>query len=414
MAGDLHGALREGSRGTTAGARGLRAAGALVAVEVALALLLVVGAGLMVRTYWLLRDVDPGFRTQGVLAVQFAIPSARYPNRDQVLDFYDRLAETLEARPGPERVGTVQQLPLAGASWTSQLQAEGWPPDRVGFEIVHRRADNGYFEALEIPLVRGRWFEPTDRGDAQLVVLVNEAFALEHFPNEDPIGRRIAFDRVATPESRWWEIVGVVGDQLQETPGTPARPEVFENRNQDWSRESWVVVRGDGDALGLLPAVRAVLEEMDPLIPIARTQTLRSVWGESMAREEFVLTLLGVFGVVALVLAAVGVYGVTAQAARRRTQEIGVRIALGAGTGDVLSMILGQALAVVALGLAVGLGTALLATRALGTLLYGVEPTDPATLAAVVALLGTVAMVACYVPARRATAVDPVSSLRAE
>ena len=414
LTGDIGAALRDGARGSSVGRGGLRTVNTLVAAEVALALLLVVGAGLMVRTFWLLREVDPGFESQGVLAIEFSVPSARYAERDQVLSFYDRFAAMLEARPGIERVGTVQQLPLNGTSWSSQFTAEGWPPERAGLNIIHRRADAGFFEAVQTPLIRGRLFERTDEPDGQLVVVVNETFAREHFPGEDPIGQKIAYDRVPDPESNWYEIVGIVGDQHQESPGTVPRAEVFESRDQDWGRSSWVVIRGDGEAEALVPTVRAALAELDPLIPIARTRTLRDVWSRSMERESFVLTLLGIFGVVALLLASVGVYGVTEQAARRRRQEIGIRMALGADAPNVLGMMLKQGLAIVAVGLGIGLLGSLAAARALESLLYGVEPTDPGTLVAVSALLGAVAMVACYVPARRATALDPVSSLRSE
>jgi putative ABC transport system permease protein len=407
-------ALKDGGRAGTAGREGLRTVNLLVATEVALALLLVVGAGLMVRSFWLLRDVDPGFQTEGTLAVQFTVPSSRYAERDQVLAFYDQLTDALEGRPGIERAGTVGHLPLAGKSWSSQFQAEGWPPDRVGFEIVHRRADPGYFEALGIPLVRGRMFDSSDGPDDPLVVVVNETFVREHFPGEDPIGQKIAYDRAATPESNWYEIVGIVGDQHQNSPGQPVLAEVFENRNQDWGRFSWVVMRTSVDPMSVVPTFRSVLRELDPLIPIATVRPLREVWLTSMVRERFILTLLGVFGAVALALAAVGVYGVTAQAARRRTQEIGIRMALGAAAPEVLSMLLRQTLGVVGLGLAVGLVATLLTTRVLSTLLFGVAPTDPRTLAAVVLLLGAVALLACYLPALRATRVDPVRSLRAE
>ncbi|MGD8278722.1 MAG: ADOP family duplicated permease, partial [Gemmatimonadota bacterium] len=186
--GRIHEALKEGGRSRSTGRESNRAAGTLVAAEVALALLLATGAGLMVRSMWLLRHVNPGFDTDGVVAVQFTVPSARYADRDAVLGLYDQLEEALEARPGIDRVGTVGQLPLNGTSWSSQFQAKGWPPDRVGFEVLHRRADDGYFEALGIPLVRGRMFEPSDRPDGPKVVLINEAFAREHFPDEDPIG----------------------------------------------------------------------------------------------------------------------------------------------------------------------------------------------------------------------------------
>lgn len=406
--------LHEQRRGSTAGRGGLRAARLLVSVEIALALVLAVGAGLMVRSFWLLSRVDPGFRTDGVLAVQFTVPATRYEERDRVLAFYDRFATLLESRPGVERVGTVAQLPLAGASWSSQFQAEGWPPDRVGFEILHRRADRGYFEALEIPLLRGRMFAPTDGPDAPPVVLVNEAFARTHFPGEDPVGQRIAFDRAAGPESTWLEIIGIVGDQHQESLARAPRPEVFESRDQDWGRSSWVVVRGDDDASALLAAVRGALAEMDPLIPVLQARTLGDVRSESMARQEFLLALIGVFGVLALVLAAVGVYGVTSRAARRRTQEIGIRMALGAGGRDIVRMMLAHGAVAVAAGLVVGLLATLLVNRALASLLYGVEPTDPTTLASVAILLGSVGLLACWVPARRATGVDPLTSLQSE
>lgn len=407
-------ALKEGGRGTAGGRRSKRIAGSLVAAELAFASALVVGAGLMVRTVTTLRRVDPGFRTDGVLAVQFTVPSARYENRDAVLSFYDRLSEALESRPGIHRVGLIGQLPLNGTSWSSQFQAEGWPPDRVGFEILHRRADRGYFEALGIPLVRGRLFEPGDRPDGPLVVVINERFAEEHFPGEDPIGQRIAYDRAAGPESTWYEIVGIVGNQQQTTPREPARAEVFEHSGQDWGRSNWLVVRGSADVAAMLPVVRSTLREIDPLIPMAAAQSLRSVWTASMARERYVLVLLTVFGIVALLLATVGVYGVTAEALRKRTAEIGVRMALGAAARDVVALMLRHTIGVVAIGLGVGLVATLLLARTLRSLLFGVQPSDPWTLIIVALFLGGTALFASWLPARRATRVDPVTSLRTE
>jgi putative ABC transport system permease protein len=414
VGGDVHRKLAEAGRGGSFGRASVRTAGFLVAAEVALALLLVVGAGLMTRSFNLIRRVDPGFRTEGVLAVQFRVPATRYPERDQVLSFYNRIAEALEARPGIERVGTVGELPLNGTSWSSQFHAEGWPAGRVGFEILHRRADAGYFDALDIPLVRGRMFDARDRPDAPPVVIINETFARQHFPNEDPIGRKIVYDRIVTQESTWHEIIGIVADQHQVSPAQPARAEVFEYRDQDWGRNNWVVMRTSVEPMSVLPAVRSVLSELDALIPIAETRPLREVWRASMAREEFILTLLTIFGAVALLIAAVGVYAVTAQAARRRTREIGIRIALGAAAGDVVALMLRKSLVVVGVGLIAGLGMSLVGARALGSMLYGIEPTDPLTLGVVAALLGAIAGVACYVPARRATAVDAARSLRAD
>lgn len=404
--------LVSGGRQGAAPPHRARAARVLMAAEVALALSLVAGAGLMLRSVWLLRQVDPGFRADGVLAVQFAVPAQRYPARDNVLTFYDQLAVALESRPGIRRVGTVGQLPLAGTSWSSQFKAAGWPEERVGLEILHRRADPGYFEALGIPLVRGRMFDGRDRPDGPFAVVVNETFAREHFPGEDPIGQRIAYDRVPDSTSLWYEIVGIVGDQQQVSPGQPARAEVFENRNQDWGRNNWVVVHAEGDPAATLETVRGALRELDPRIPIAESRTLREVWRDSMTRESFILALLGVFGVVALILAAVGVYGVTAQGVRRRTRELGIRLALGAEPGALRRMIMIQSMTVVAVGLGAGLVALLAAGRSLRAVLFGIAPDDPPTLGAVVVVLVAAAAVACYLPARRATSLAPTTVLR--
>jgi len=408
----LSGELGEGSRAGSGRPGRNRAVRSLVVVEVALALLLVTGAGLMLRSVWLLRDVDPGFRSDGVMAVQFGIPASRYPERDQVLAFYDQLAESLEARPGIRRVGTVNQLPLAGPSWSSQFKAAGWPEERGGLDILHRRTNEGYFEALGIPLIQGRMFDRRDRADAPFVVLVNETFAREHFPGEDPIGQRVAYDRVPDENSTWYEIIGIVGDQQQVSPGVPARAEVFENRNQDWARSLWVVIRGDGSPADVLAQFRAVLHEMDPLIPVAESQTLTEVWRRSMTRESFMFTLLFGFGAAALLLAAVGVYGVSAQAARRRTREIGIRMALGADRSTVLWMMLRHSLVLVGAGLGIGVLASLAASRVLQSMLFGVTPGDPATFAAVTLVLSGAAILASWVPARRATRQPPTVVLR--
>ena len=406
--------LIDGGSGGTLSRGGLRTVSGFVVAEVGLALLLVIGAGLMIRSFMLMREVDPGFRVDGVLAVHLTVPSSRYADQEAVVAFQDRLLEELEARPGIERAGMAAQLPLNGPSWSSQLKAEGWPEDRVGFEILHRRVDAGYFEALGIPLLRGRMLDSRDGPDAPPVVLVNEAFVREHFAGEEVLGRRIANDRAPTPESIWYEVVGVVGDQHQMSPAMPVRAEVFESRHQDWARSNWIVMRTDADPLSVLPIVRSVLHDLDPLLPISQTRTMTDVWRASMAREEFILTLLTIFGVLALLLAVVGVYGVTEQAARRRTREIGIRMALGARAMDVLSLMLRQALGVIGIGLAIGLVVALFATRALRTLLYGIAPNDPATLIAVMGGFAIIACIACWVPARRAMAVDPVRSLKGD
>lgn len=411
---DVQAELRAGGRTASIGRRGVSLARALVAAEVALALVLAVGAGLMVRTAMELREVDPGFRPEGVLGVQFTLPESRYPQRDQVLAFYDSFIAGLEARPGIERAGVVAKLPLEGRGWSGQFNARGWPEERMGLDVVHRRADRGYFEALRIPLIRGRLFEETDRAGSPPVVLINETLARQLFPGEEPVGQMVTYDRIPDESSVWREIIGIVGDQHQVTPGERAVAEVFEHRDQHWSRTNWVVVRTAMDPMAALPMVRTILHELDPMVPIASARPLREVWRASMAREELVLVLLGTFGALALLLAVVGVYGVTAQAARQRTREIGIRLALGATRRDVVWDMVRQGLVAVVLGLGLGTAAAVLAARALDSLLFGVTASDPATLAAVSGVLVTAAALASWLPAARGARVDPVSSLNAE
>lgn len=408
------GALAEGGRSGTPGWRRRRLLDGLVAAEVGLALLLVAGAGLTVRSFLLLRDVDPGFRTGGTAAVHVLVPGNSHSSREEVLAFQDAFRERVRALPGVVAAGLVGHLPLDGAGWSSQVQAEGWPAERVGFEVLHRRADAGYFEALGIPLLQGRMFGTGDGSDTPPVVLVNRSFAERHFPGEDPVGKRIANGREAASrpeEHTWYEIVGVVGDQHQTSPAEPPRPEIIENRHQDWSRGNWVVFRTGGDPLDVVPAIREALRSMDGTIPLGEVRSLQEVWGRSMARERMILTLLGVFGVTALLLAAVGVYAVMAQAARARTREMGIRMALGASAPQVVGTMLRQGLTVVGAGLCLGLLAAVPAGGALRGFLYGVGPGDPGTLGGVVAVLALVAALACYLPVRRATRGDPVRAL---
>ena len=257
-------------------------------------------------------------------------------------------------------------------------------------------------------------FEPTDEAGGPLVVLINETFARVHFPDEDPLGKRIVYNEFPSENSHWYEIVGIVGDQQQVSPAQPAHAEVFENRDQDWGRVAWIVMKTSADPAGVLPTVRSVLREMDPMIPIWAVRPLETARRESIASERYMLTLLGVFGIVALVLSTVGVYGVTAQAARKRTHEIGIRMAMGAAGSDVVGLMVRHTGTLMMVGLLSGVGLSLLASRALASLLFGVVPGDPLTLVSVAALLGFVGLAACYIPARRAAAVDPVSSLRPE
>ena len=405
--------LKESERSGTS-ARSKRRTSFLVGTEVALALTLILGAGLLLQSFLRLRAVDPGFQVASVLNVRVTLPEDRYPGRDQVLQFWDDFAERLEASAGIQRVGTVGQLPLTAAGWSSPFVAEGWEDGTEGLEIVHRRAGRGYFEALRIPLIRGRHFEPSDRS-GPLVVVVNEQFASEHFDGEEVLGRRIAYDRNPDANSNWYEIVGVVGDHHQVAPGVPPRAEVFENRDQDWSHTMDVVLRVDGsDPLAALPIVRSRLRELDSGLPISRPRSMQTVWRASIAQQELLLTLMAGFGIVALLLAAVGVYSVTAQAARQRTHEIGVRMALGASRGNILALMVRSNLGVVLVGLLAGTGLWLGGAHLLQDALFGVDPKDPATWVAAFALLLAVSALASYLPARRSASLDPSISLRSD
>lgn len=424
--------LRSGDARSSKGPERRRGARLLVATEVAVAVVLLVGAGLMIRTARSLHAVDPGFETAGVVAAEITVPVQRYEDGARTIALQDQLVRALDARPGVEAAGIVGGLPLTSPGWSSQFKAAGWTADRVGWNVVHRRADQGYFDALGIPLVRGRDLSAGADSTVPLEVVVNETFVREHFPGEDPIGVRIAYDEEPTESSYWYEIVGVVGDQHQVSPGTPPRAEIFEHRRQDWGRTVWVVARmggrGDGrshGASGLAPSptartdaafatLRSVIEEIDPLLLPERMRSLDEVRLASMERERAILALLGGFGVVALLLAAVGVYGVTAQLVRRRRREIGIRMALGAARGRVRGMVLGQGMSGAAVGLASGLAAAVALTRIMESILYGVRSTDPATMASVAVVVGLVALVACWIPARRATRTDPVETLRTE
>ena len=407
------GTLREAGRGGR-GRGAFRSTHALVVAEVALSLLLVTGAGLMVRSFLRLRSVDPGVRVEDVMTFRVVAPGTRYGSRDETVAFFQRLDARLEAIPDVETAAMVRVLSPGATGWSSDFSEASWEPERAGREILHREVSPDYFEVMDVPLLAGRAFTDGDVTDGDWVVVVNQAFVDTWFAGEDVLGKRIAFDAVPDDDSLWRTIVGVVGDERQEGLSTPPRPEVFAPLYQDWTRGAAVVMRTRGEPEDVMPAARAALAEIDPLLPPAEVRSMEDVVAEALARDRFLLVLVGVFGAAALVLAAVGVYGVMAQATRRRTREIGIRMALGAEAGDVRGMVLRQGMAMVGLGLALGLGVALAGAGVVRSLLYQVAPTDPVTFVAVPALLGGVALLACWLPARRATRVDPVGSLRAE
>lgn len=407
-------ALKDGARTGTPGRGALRATNLLIVAEVGLALLLVIGAGLLVRSFLELQRVDPGFDPENVLTAGVQLPGTPLYDEDIVRTFFGELHRRLNALPGVEAAAAVSVLPLADQPWTSDFSVEGRGPDEYGVEVLHREVSANYFETMRVPLLDGRTFEPSDRGGAPRVVLINEALARRYFGGEDPVGQRLAFDRTPGDSSVWRTIVGVVGNESIGTVRQAPRPAILTPYTQDptWGRR--LVIRTRDEPMSVLPAVRRTVQSLDPNVPLFAVRPMVEVYAASLARERFLTLLLGVFAGLALLLATVGVYGITAQAARRRTQEIAIRMALGAGGGGVRRMVVRQGMVAVGIGIALGLAAAAVATGLMAGLLYQVRATDPVTFVGVPVLLAGVALLACYIPARRATRVDPATALRAD
>ncbi len=415
---ELGSSLKEGGRGSTGGRRRLRGRNVLVAAQVALALVLLIGSGLLFRTFQELRAVDPGFATRRALTFELGLPSNRYPDQERERAFAERLLPTLRALPGVESVAAIAGcLPLSGnLCWGETLEAEGYPnaagevPPVTGARV----ASTDYFETLGIP-VRGRTFLQADARDSASVAILSERAAEAYFAGDDPIGRRIRFGE----DSPWLTIVGVAGnvkarvasDDFQGLiylPLTPASAGGPPPTTMDYILKTTV------PASSLAGAARRAVHEIDPALPLGQVRTLQSVIGDATAPTAFALALVGLAAVMALLLGAVGVYSVVAYAVSRRTAEIGIRIALGARRGDVQRMVVRQGGAVVLSGVAVGLLAALLLTRLMAGLLFGVAPTDPVAYLALTGVMIAVAGVALWFPARRASRVQPAEALRAE
>lgn len=408
-------ALREAGRSGSVRRGTRRVVGVLVVAEVALAALLVLGAGLLVRSVMELREVDPGFDPDGVAAVTLNLPGARYQTPEPVIAFYDEVLARIRALPGVESVAASSTRPLRDRGFTSDFFIAGRAGDEYGSEVVRRSVTPGYFETMGVPLLAGRTFTEADVGGTEPVALINEALAHQYFPGENPIGQRITDVRRPDSMSVWRTIVGVVGSERQSAIAVPPQIELIDPFAQAIDRRMFVYVRGaTGEPARIVPAVRAIVRELDPQLPVIDAVAMEDVVADSMARDRFLMLLLLGFAAVALVLAVVGVYGVTAQAARHRLPELGIRMALGARGRDILRLTLRRGLVLVVLGLALGVGTALLATRALAGVLYGITPNDPATFVSVVLLLTVAGATASWLPARRAARLDPARTLRAE
>jgi putative ABC transport system permease protein len=398
------------TRRATMGAGPRRAAAGLVVAEIALAAVLLIGAGLTLRSFANLLNVNPGFRTENVLTMQIGLPSGRYSSPASRHDFYVRAFRQLESLAEVEKAGTAAVTPLTGNNWTVAFERPEHPvaageraPD-VGWQA----ASGGYFEALDIPLRAGRLFGPRDAAPAPPVVIISEEIARRFFPGENPVGRQVRGGDGTL------EIIGVVGDIRRAALTDTPRADMYFPLEQGPQPSTTLFVRTAGDPVLAYPAVRSALRALEPNLIIDGVRSLDDIAASSAALTRLAMRLLAGFAVVALALAAIGIYGVMAYSVRRRTRELGTRVALGASRADILRLVMREGVVITAAGLAAGLAAGWMAARSLTAVLYDVPPSDPATLAAAAAVLALTAMAACYLPARRAAAVDPSRTLAAE
>jgi putative ABC transport system permease protein len=414
---DLQDALKEGGRNAAGGAVRNRVRAALVVVEVALSLVLLVGAGLLGKSFLLLSEVRPGFEPEHVLTTSLSLARTKYAKTEQQQAAFAEIVSRAAAIPGVEAAAVIYPLPLGGSNNANTFLIAGRPALRPEDKPIsnHRTISPDYFRALNIPVSRGRSFDARDNQNAPPVIIVNETFAHRFFPGSEALGQRIIIegeggDKPAPPR----EIVGVVGDVRHEGLDTEAGPEYYVPYTQTAEPVMSLVVRSSSDNPGLAGSVREVIKQIDKEQYVADIQPMTKLVAESISRRRFNTLLTGLFAVVALLLASVGIFGVLNYTVAQRTQEIGLRVALGAQTLDVLRLILGQGVRLILVGLAVGLAASFALTRVLAGMLFGVTPTDPLTFVVVSFLLTSVALLACYIPARRATKVDPLVALRYE
>ena len=409
---NLSEALKEGTRGSTEGKRN-RLRSILVVAAVAMSLMLLAGAGLLLRSFIHVTGIDPGYDYRNTIAIEISPRVLAYPGDDKVVAFHQRLIEAARAMPGVESVGAVDALPLSSNESIWSFEIVGRPPYAPGTQPSAKGSTvmPGFFQTLRIPLLRGRDITDRDTTGTPKVIVVNQTFVRELFPNEEPLGKKIRLNGPGQPEDLA-EIVGIVGDvRWRGMTVEPPATMFFALRQNPGRRAMNIVVRGQGaETMG--PTLRALVRRLDRQQPIVQIATLGGMRTQSLAERRFNLILLAVLAIVALVLAAVGIFSVMNYAVTQRTSEIGIRMALGAEARDVFRLIVGNAVKLVVIGSVIGLIGALLSSRAIGSLLYGVKPADPWTLAAIVIVIAATAMLASYLPARRAARVDPLVAIR--
>lgn len=410
---NLNDALKEGGRGPGHGERRKKVRGALVIAEVALAVVLLIGAGLLLRSFARVQQVNPGFNPEHVLIAAVSLPQSQYKNPQQWASFYQDVLDRLKAQPGVMGAAAALPLPPNGGGFNFGFEIEGRAPQEPGRQNTaeYSAVSPNYFEVMQIPLLRGRLFTELDAAPSQKVCVITETLARRFFPGQDPIGERLIFGyREQVPR----QIVGIVADVKQKGLTEPAPPVMYVPYTQNAWWATWLVVRASGDPAALGPTLRAQVLAVDKNLPLEGLQPLTQAISEMNAQPRFRTLLLALFAATALLLAAVGIYGVISYSVGQRAHEIGIRMALGADRRDVIALVLKEGMALTGVGLCIGLGAAWFVTRALASLLFEVNAKDLTTFGSVAALLAVVALLACYLPARRATKVDPMIALRCD
>ena len=411
---DLNDSLKEGGKNIGGGSRSHRLRNVFVVTQVALALVLLVGAGLFMKSLSRLRSVEPGFNSNNLLTMRVSLPGRKYDTDPKVMNFFNRAIEQLQALPGVDAVGAINTLPFAGPHSGTSLEVEGQPKLPPGQKLSTGICvtDANYFRAMQIPLKRGRLFTEQEAREMRHVVVVNETFARTNLPGQDPLGKRVTINM--KDEDAPTEIIGVVGDTKHLDLVTETEAMAYWPQPELVYGSMTLVIRTQGNPMSIATSARNVIRSIDPEQPIGEMSTMEGLLAKSIARSRFNATLLAVFSLVALVMAAVGIYGVMSYSVQQRTHEIGLRMALGAQQSDVLRLIVKQGIILGSVGVAAGLIASFGLTRLIVSLLFEVPATDTKTFAAVAGGLFLITLIACYIPARRATKVDPLVALRYE
>jgi putative ABC transport system permease protein len=414
----LSATLKEGGRGAVTSRGGSRVRGVLVVIELAMAVMLLAGAGLLMRSFVRLQAVDPGFKLDPALTFDLTLPDARYKKEEQQIAFYDQLLPRLRSLPGVQAASAVMGLPLSGLDFIISFEVGGRPPvppsQQPAMQV--RVASPEYFSTIGIPLKRGRLFTDDDRVQTPKVVLITESAARQYFPNEDPIGKtiKLGWGRGPGKPRAGGEVVGIIGDVKDAGLNEPNPPQIYLPLRQWPVSFMTIVMKTSVPPTSLTEGARAQVAALDPNLPLSNVSTLDAIVAKSISQQRFYMTLLSLFAAVALVLAAIGIFGVLSYAVSQRTREIGIRMALGAQERTVIGLVVRQAMLLVGTGVAAGIALALDLSQTMTKMLFSIRPTDPMTFLSVAAVLAGVALLASYLPARRATRVDPIVALRSE